>query len=400
MKTTLATPADILDDSSITPEWIVRNLSETIIYKDFDMGNLNFVPPHTLNKKTIPYFDTKKLKNEIYFPNKEAKTIAEKILSVLLNSNIRRGSVSVIKQYIPIFLEIINTLIQNNQPITLVLPAMPHKKQNPITTGHSIDFIDLGEYLCFQQLKNIARSIAQVYTPGAKTILVPDGIALAHLFARNNIEGVISYRNKLCKIREQLGMLDLIDIIDLQDIVSTNSSFSKIKERIKKYLYALEPTNKDVRKGLSILKKAMFFNIPFSLSINDYINLLKLPADKIPTNITNQLGDAAFEYISILLALRKLDLLKKALPNAIRTSVHCKNTPSIPINLVNDTTQIFPYNGIPVIRMRKYGRNQNLRVSTRIMRLYEIYKYSSAVEVYIKGQSEPFYYEIESLNEI
>lgn len=383
-----------------TPEWILENLSGTIIYKDFDISNLNFVPPHKLNIKTIPYFNTKDLKTETYLPNKEAKTTTDKVLSILLNSNVRRGSISVIQQCIPVFAKTINKLIENNQPITMILPAMPHKKQNPITTGHSIDFIDLGEYLCFQQLKNIIHSIAQVYIPGAKIILIPDGIALAHIFARNNTEGITSYRDKLHEIAEQLGMLDSIEIVDMQDIASINPFFSKIKAEIKQCLRALDLTNEDVRKGLSIIKKAMLFNIPFSYSVKDYIALMKLPTNNMPPNIINQLEFSACEYVSILLTFKRLSLLKKAFPNAIRASVHCKNTSSIPVNLINDTTQIFPYNGIPVIRTQKYTRNQNIRTSTRIMRLYEIYKYPSAIAVYIEGQKEPFYYEISSLQEI
>lgn len=388
-----------LDSLLITPRWILENLRETIIYKEFDISNLSFTPLRKLNKKTIPYFDIEKLKNETYFPQKDAKTTAEKVLSILLNSNVRRGSISNIQQYIPVFMERINTIIRDGQPITLVLTAMPHKKQNPITTGHSIDFVDLGEYLCFQQLKNIIHSISRVYIPGAKIILVPDGVALAHFFAQSNVKGVILYRNKLKKIIEQLGLLDAIEIVDLQDIISMNASFPQVKEEIKQHLRALELVNKEVRKGIRIIKKATLFNIPFSHSINEHINLMKLSVDKMPSGIVDQIEFVAFEYLAILLTLKRLNLFEKSFPNTLRISVHCKNTSSIPINLVNDTSQIFPYNGIPVVRMQKYIRNHNLRTSTRIMRLYEIYKYPSATAVYIEGQQEPFYYEIESLRE-
>src|SRR3989344_7160778 len=99
-------------NSQITSDWVLKNLSGTIIYKDFDLSDLSFVPPRLLQKKTIPYFDVRELKNEIYLPNKEAKTKAEKILSILLNSNVRRGSISVIDQYVPNFKEKIDRLVQ------------------------------------------------------------------------------------------------------------------------------------------------------------------------------------------------------------------------------------------------------------------------------------------------
>ncbi|MEO6077608.1 MAG: L-tyrosine/L-tryptophan isonitrile synthase family protein [Candidatus Andersenbacteria bacterium] len=384
----------------VTTEWILENLSVTIIYKDFDISSLHFAPLHTIKKKVLPCFDTNKLVNEIYLPNREAHTIAEKVLSILLNSNVRRGSFSIIAKYIPIFLEKINRSIQSGQPITLILPAMPHKKLSPITTGHSIDFVDLGEYLCFQQMKNIINSISKVYSGGVKIILVPDGVVLAHCFAENDIDGILAYQNKLRNVCEELGLSSVIDIVDLQSIVLTDSRFIHVKEAIAQQLYMLEETNEDVRKGLDILKKAMFFNVPFSHSLAQHIDLMKRTRADVPANILNKLDSAAVEYISIVLALKRLNLIEKAFPNGIRMSVHSKRVPSIPVNLINDTSQIFPYNGVPVVRQIKYSRNHNLRTSTRIMRLYEVYNHPSVCAVYIKGQQEPFYYEISSLREV
>ncbi|MFA6535780.1 MAG: L-tyrosine/L-tryptophan isonitrile synthase family protein [Candidatus Babeliales bacterium] len=387
------------DYLTVTPDWVKANVPKVIIYKDFDTEKINFTPTRRLPRRIISKFDTDILKNNIYLPNKNTNTVAEKILSILLNSNVRRGSLSIIKSYIPILKEKIETLVDNNLPIQLVIPALPHKKMNSITTGHSIDFIDLGEYVCMQQFKNIALSIFRVYEYGVKIIIVPDGIALAHIFAQNDISGIISYRNKLSNIIKELDMCNVMEICDLEKIIRLDSSFDLIKDKIKRVLSELGRDDSEVMQGVNILKKAMYFNVPLSHSIQKNIKLMKLPSYDVPKQIKDRIDFATFEYAAILLTLRKLELIKKAYPQAIRASVHSKSTASFPINLINDSTQIFPYNGIPVVRKTKFGRNGNIRTATTILRLYEIYKYQSATEVYIKGQSEPFYYEINGLRE-
>ncbi|MEP7166610.1 MAG: L-tyrosine/L-tryptophan isonitrile synthase family protein [Candidatus Woesebacteria bacterium] len=392
-----ALSAPPLKNTPVDITWVKENIPSVIIYKDFDTQDLKFTQTRILNRRVIQNFDVRILKNEVYHPNKNAFTVSQKILSILLNSNVRRGSLATIAEYLPIIQQNIQSLVDQNLPVQFVLPTLPHKKQNPITTGHTIDFVDLGEYLCLQQLKNIVSSISKVYIHGAKIILIPDGITLAHLFARNDISSVISYKEKLSRIIDELRMNNMIEIHDLEDIIVSDNRFHRIKNEIKKILEYLKNEDSDVSKGIMILKKAMLFNIPVEHSLEEHIKLMQLPFPLGLKGIEDKIEYAALEYVSILLTLRKLNLISNAYPQAIRASVHCKNTANIPLNLINDSTQIFPYNGIPVVKKLKFERNGNIRTSTTILRLFEIYKYSNATEVYIEGQKEPFYYEIDSL---
>lgn len=388
-----------LNSVSVSTKWIEENFPEVVILKDFDIELIQLIPTRELPKKVLPHFDLALLKDDIFLPNKEAKTEAEMILSVLLNSNVRRGGLTKIQPFIPVFLSKIEYFIENNLPIHLVLPSLPHKKQSPITTGHTLDFIDLGDYLCMLQLKNIISSIKNVYTHGAKITVLPDGITLAHLFARNDLQGVRSYFKKLHKVQNDLGLTDDITITDLNDLFLAEPNFDKLKKEIKEQLYALLKVNPTISEGMEILQKAMLFNVPFNHSIEEHMQIIKTPFHKMSEGMIDQLRYAAFEYASILLTMRKLELIKKAYPNSLRASVHNKVTANLPLNLINETSLIFPYNGIPVVRTEKFKRNNNIRKSTRIMRLYEIYKYPSATAVYIEGQNEPFWYEIDSLSE-
>lgn len=381
-------------------KWIEENFSEIIILKDFEINFLQANFSTVFHKKTIPYFDLKLLRNDIFLADNESETVAEKILSILLNSNVRRGPLSNIEKFIPIFLNKIEYFVNNNIPVHIIIPSLPHKKQNPITTGHTIDFIDLGDYLCFLQLKNIILSIERVYKYGARITILPDGIALAHLFARNDIAGIKSYSKKLIYVRDQLGLKNNIDFKDLNDLLSDEPKFNTVKLKMKDNLFDLIENNNSVAMGMKILQKAMLFNLPYDHSISEHISIMNMSFDAIPNNLKDQLQNAAFEYASLLLAMRKLDVIKKTFPDAIRASVHSKATASLPLNLINNTSLIFSYNGIPVIRTEKYKRSHNLRKSVRIMRFYELYKYPNVTAVYIQGQNEPFWYEINSLSEI
>lgn len=381
-------------------KWIEENFSEIIILKDFEINFLQANFSTVFHKKTIPYFDLKLLRNDIFLADNESETVAEKILSILLNSNVRRGPLSNIEKFIPIFLNKIEYFVNNNIPVHIIIPSLPHKKQNPITTGHTIDFIDLGDYLCFLQLKNIILSIERVYKYGARITILPDGIALAHLFARNDIAGIKSYSKKLIYVRDQLGLKNNIDFKDLNDLLSDEPKFNTVKIKMKDNLFDLIENNNSVAMGMKILQKAMLFNLPYDHSISEHISIMNMSFDAIPKNLKDQLQNAAFEYASLLLAMRKLDVIKKTFPNAIRASVHSKATASLPLNLINNTSLIFSYNGIPVIRTEKYKRSHNLRKSVRIMRFYELYKYPNVTAVYIQGQNEPFWYEVNSLSEI
>lgn len=383
---------------SVSTEWIEESFPKLIILKDFDVELLQTIPTRTLPKRTIPYFDLTLLKNDIFAPNKKAKTVAESILSILLNSNVRRGGLARLKLFLPIFLSKLEYFVENNLPVHLILPSLPHKKQNPITTGHAINFIDLGDYLCMLQLKNIILSIQKVYKYGAHITILPDGMALAHLFARNDLLGVVSYFQKLQIVQKKLGLTEYIRMIDLKDLFLAEPDFDEVKNKIKNYLYKLTESNPTIAEGLEILQKAMLFNLPFDHSIEEHIQFMRIPSQKRSKSTREQLKYAAFEYASILLTMKKLELIKKAFPHAMRASVHAKATANLPLNLINDTSLIFPYNGIPVVRMEKFKRNNNIRTSTRIMRLYEIYKYPSATAVYIEGEKEPFWYEVDSLS--
>ncbi len=385
---------------SLSPLWLRENFSEIIIFKNFDAQSLPYYPQRNLPKNVIDDFSTEILTPRIIHPNQDALNTSSAILSILLKANIRRGSLTTLEPYLHTFLSKINYFVERSEPIQIVLPTIPHKKQSPLTTGHSMDFVDLGEYLLMSQLRNILLSVEKIYNPGAKITLLSDGILLADIFTNNDKSLIHNYMQKLNDLKNQFNLNGLVNIEGLDNLIKDRELFAQVHDDIKRLLYTLYKKDVLITQGLDILKKAMLvFNLPFDHSLEEHFFLMKIPLHKIPYNIRALVEYATVDYVSTLLALKKLDIIKMSYPHAIRASVHDKPTPNFPLNLINKKTSIFPYNGIPVVRRGKYERTQNIQSSTKIIRLYEIYKYPSATEIFIDGQDEPFYYEIDSLNE-
>ncbi|MGV0435593.1 hypothetical protein ACUY2R_01150 [Corynebacterium mastitidis] len=93
---------------------------------------------------------------------------------------------------------------------------------------------------------------------------------------------------------------------------------------------------------------------------------------------------AAFEYTVLLTLMRKVDLISKAFPHAIRGTVHPKPNQYSPIMRHPDTV-ISPWHGTAIIRQDK-----------SIVTEYEaiIYqKHKKYKAWFIEGDEAPFFYE-------
>ncbi|MGH7204359.1 MAG: L-tyrosine/L-tryptophan isonitrile synthase family protein, partial [Candidatus Levyibacteriota bacterium] len=274
------------ENSYISPLWLRENFSEIIIFKDFDTQSLPYYPRRNLPKKIIESFNTEMLTPRIIYPSQDAVNTSSAILSILLNANIRRGSLTTVEPYMHTFLSKINYFVERNEPIHLVLPTIPHKKQSPITTGHTMDFVDLGEYLLMSQLHTILLSIEKIYNPGAKITLLSDGLLLADIFTNNDKSLIHNYIQKLNHLKNQFNLNGLVNIEGLDNLIKDRELFAQVHDDIKRLLYTLYKKDAIITEGLDILKKAMLvFNLPFDHSLEEHFSLIKIPLQKIPYNI-------------------------------------------------------------------------------------------------------------------
>jgi hypothetical protein len=290
------------------------------------------------------------LETTIINPSREAINSSDRIFSILLNSNIRRGNRELIQEHIPTLLQKVNSMVSQDKPIEIVLPTLPFKDQNPLTTRHSLGQTDLGEYLHFVQLRNICASVEAVYNPGIKIHLLTDGLVYADFFGGGKRGQIEQYRINCERIRDHLGLLGKVNIIDMEWLVQNYSHFFQVQKEIKSTLQKAERTNGQMHEAMRSLQRGMFLNIPIpEYDYDDYADLISRPYEEIPDWLQERTYQTAIDYASFLLTMRKVGVLTQTFPEAIRATVHPKNAPQLPIHLVNKHSVTFPYNGVPVV---------------------------------------------------
>jgi hypothetical protein len=151
--------------------------------------------------------------------------------------------------------------------------------------------------------------------------------------------------------------------------------------------------NPDTAQGMRSLQRGMLLNIPApEQDFDAYASLIAQPFDQLPRDLQDRTRNIAIEYSSFLLAMRKLNLVQRNFPDALRATVHPKNAPQVPLHLVNKHSVTFPYNGVPVVSEGKFAKTKSFGKSTRIMRFYQVLEIPDARAIYCPQSDEPFYY--------
>ena len=295
-----------------------------------------------------------------------------------------------LRPHIPLLRQTIESKTRRANPIEIVLPTLPFKDQNPLTTRHSLQSIDLGEYLFMAQMRDIVVSVKNTYPPGVHLTVLTDGLVYADIFANGEKDKITQYRKNCAKIRDDFGLEGKVKIIDMMDLVAQEDRFLTVQKQIRNILGR---NNANVQGSLAALRRGMLLNIAVpEYSFDEYGSIVNLPEESLPMDILQRATDASFDYASFLLAMQRLDVIQKAFPNALRATVHPKDAPQLPIHLVNKSSAIFPYNGVPLVSERKLQSTGSLRKSTRIVRFYEVLRHPDSKAVYAYGETEPFYY--------
>jgi pyoverdine/dityrosine biosynthesis protein Dit1 len=119
----------------------------------------------------------------------------------------------------------IHQSVQQNQPLTLILPAFPAKSPNLAKVlGHTPD---LGEELSLQFLQQICNRIKQMYAPGAQLLLCTDGRVFNDAVGIKE-EHVTLYQNEMDHLIHRLK-LDQIKVFNL-DHVWPDHTFEQMRK--------------------------------------------------------------------------------------------------------------------------------------------------------------------------
>lgn len=375
--------------------WLVPRLIEFV-----RLGNFADYEDHIPFYRDIPSeageFDPSSLEINIIRPVKPHEGIyetPEKILSILFNGNIRKGNLTLMDRYRDYFIDRIEKRVTKAEPINIVLPTLPFKDQNPLTTRLPLDAVDLGEYLFMAQLRDIIESVKRVYPPGLRFTILTDGLVYADIFANGDREKIKAYRENCSAVRDVLGLTDVIvRMLDMGVVVMNEPRFFEIQQDIKNVLVR-QRQDQRVRERMKSLRWGMLVNIPsLGYDYNDFKEFLKMPEEKLPRDILERVTETSLNYASFALAMSILDCIKEQFPDDLRATVHPKNAPQIPIHLINKNTVVFPYNGVPVVAEGRLLRTGSLRKSAKIVRYCDVLQYPEARAVFLPGGDNPFYY--------
>ncbi|GMG76939.1 hypothetical protein ShirakiTB12_54080 [Priestia megaterium] len=321
--------------------------------------------------------------------NKNTQPLAESILEILLLDEYRKGPIENILNNKEEFLLKIEAKISKNEPIEIVIPAFPGRPSNPIT--HLRVKPDLGELASFVRLWEISEHISTVYKPGANFIISLDGRAYCPFYGYTP-EAEYPYPTDLQNYIDQLNIQKHVKLVDLQSLVDERiDEFNKIyplveselKEEWKKENYSFRDELIDSMKlgtNTAAIHAAVIKMLKY---YNDSTDIVKI-VEEMRSAVYENAYNTAFAYMCFLVTIRRMDLIKKKFPEAIRATVHPKEGQYSPY-LVNSSTKIVPWHGVAILR--KNGRIDSVYES-EILEDPQRYK-----AIYIENDYTPFYYE-------
>jgi len=328
-------------------------------YKDLSNKKLTDFP---VGVKTVSLDTIKKLTYEIGVPAISVKgnTVAEKILSIFLDSQIRFGQRDFITDHRSYWLEKINHHVIQNKPIEATLLGFPFKMRVSLKTQRTLP--DMGEVLVLQRLRNLTELVKRVYEPGLHiTIFTEGGLGTLAGIPTSVTE---RYHNRLGGLVKELGYSECIFIKKLGDMEKL-PEFSKIYRNFciynKKLLQTRQPQFMAKYQAVlgPILRLLPVTQTPTEVLMDVYNpDLLdsqcSLRVLRIRQKLRKQADQVIVRYFSYLETRDKLDFLNKKVPGQCALTVSPKPM-RLGILPISKTITILPYHGVAVYDEHKHA---------------------------------------------
>ncbi|MBZ9572507.1 L-tyrosine/L-tryptophan isonitrile synthase family protein [Patescibacteria group bacterium] len=317
--------------------------------------------------------------------------IASNILRIFQNPEIRAGKIKYIKNFRKTLTERIDYFIKKRKSIEFTILGLPFKSPNLLKTTRRKP--DLGELGFILRLFDITQLIYSIYKPGAKFIILTEGVVFHNFFGISKREAV-NYCNYVNEFIKELGITDTIRLHDLAKITTVLPEFrKKYKENLREISKKFNKGNKIIREKIEGLFPTLFTSINSRAhSLEDLFDVynLNIKDKELPAKfrkIRNDLYKTAIETDLKYYAFHKtrydINLEEKFLPRAIR----CTLTPkpgSLGIFAINKETELLPHHGVGILTKEK-----------KITVKYEadIRRKGNYRAVDILNERTPFYYE-------
>lgn len=187
----------------------------------------------------IEKLSTEKLSTIEEFSSLDAKCLekSSEILEIIFKYRMTKNGVSMdrIREGTPMFLETIYNFVKDNKTVRMCLPAFPFKSANKVVKVLG-DAPDYAEEVSISRLNNLCSDIAEVYEPGAKLVIISDGLVYNDLLAIPDRE-VWSYGQQLEAMVAEKGF-NHIEFSRLKDLVDF-----PLPEKLDEITYVANATN-------------------------------------------------------------------------------------------------------------------------------------------------------------
>jgi pyoverdine/dityrosine biosynthesis protein Dit1 len=288
----------------------------------------------------------------------------------------------------PAVVDKIERSIEAGRPIRVVIPSFPGRPCSPLT--HQRVQPDLSEAYAFVLLHRISLLVREVYPPGVHFVILLDGKAYNPFYGYTR-EAEYQYPRDLQALVDALSVRQSVSFVDLQDLVDERAD--EFRATRAEVLPEVEEHWDEPDDGFrEELIESMRLGTN-TVAINAAaVQLLKWTDAPEAPEVIRAMRDAveeraratAFAYMVFLVTIRRMDLIDRVFPDAVRGTVHPKAGQYSPL-LVHPTTTIAPWHGVAVVR-------PDGRVNT----VYESKLYEDRDRyrgVYLAGDYTPFFYE-------
>jgi pyoverdine/dityrosine biosynthesis protein Dit1 len=327
------------------------------------------------------------LEERIVEPQNSGSSDTERIWGVLSNKRFRQGTYENLARHGQALLDQLGPVISRQEEIHIVLPTIPFKDQSAITTGQRPDAIDLGEHAMIAQFRDLLISIRNVYPPGARLHLVGDGLVYRSMCENISDDQIANYGTRVAETAAIYGLAGQVDITDFSDIISQDEGFLEeqllMQNVLRRQLEAGNPYMTQLQRG-------MLANMWVEgMDMQSTVRAQSVSAESWSENLRENTGRVACQYASFILTAARRNTLARRFPGSVRATVHPKDSPQIPLHIVNRRSRLLPYNGVPVID----EGDATLRSSLRIVRLATVLSTGNNYLRYGDNAGDTLYYE-------
>lgn len=243
--------------------------------------------------------------------------------------------------------------VNNDMPVTFVLPAFPGKSPNPEKVLGYLP--DQAERLSLHFLGDLCLRIKKYYTPGINIVLCSDGRVFSDVIGMKE-RHVTAYQVELDRLIEEMS-LSYISTFNLDVFYSGLNFVEKRIELMKRYGHSLDYLKRKVRNGGKSSSdpddaeaNRMYCGITRFL----FEDAMHTGQTKSRSAIQKESRVKAYEVIRRSNAWSRS--IKEYFPEAVRLSIHPQTCGSkkLGIRLIGNESWMTPWHGVAVERNNGY----------------------------------------------